>query len=282
MSSRSLSAAIEFVLSAVREHGIELPASSRLDQMRRVFLDEDGQFTRRVDPDEPGLRIAQEALRDISLLEPILETLDAISMPNRVSKIKQLLGDAVIPRAQQRFAPGRDLQAELLVAATCVKGEMGSVSLVDPDVRAELEDQELGIAVKRLKSANRLDDNLRDASKQIERSGLQGVVFIDISLAFNRDSTPLLAPSDAAFRRAHRERVRQIIREREHVFVRRASAKAIGLVYVFDSMIRQVPETGWGLATVHMPIEIPGVDQAPYVSFKRAFARGIDRLPARE
>jgi len=282
MSSRTLSEAIEFVMAAVREHGVELPARSRLDEMRRVFLDEDGRPTRTVDPDEPRLRIAQEALRDISLLEPIFETLVAVSVPDRTSKIKELLGDAVIPRAHQRSAAGRDLQAELFVAATCVKGGMGNVSLDEPDVRAELEGQQLGISVKRLKNASRLDDNLRKASAQIESSGLLGVVFVDIGVAFNRDSTALLAPSDAAFRPAHLERVQRIIREGEDVFVRRASAKGVGLVYVFDSIVRHVPKIGWGLATVHMPIEIPGVDQAPYANFKRAFARGIDRLQERE
>lgn len=281
MSRRSLAEAIEFVLASVRKLGVEVPASSRIDEMTRVFFDEDGRPTRTVEPDDPNLRTAQEALRDVSLLEPILDTMDDIAVNNRGSVIKKLLGDAVIPRAKQRSAVGRDLQAELLVAATCVKGGMGNVSLDEPDVRAEVEGQQLGIAVKRLKSANRLDDRLRDATRQIERSGLLGVVFMDISLAFNQDSTPVLAPSEEAFRRAHRERVQQIIQDREGIFVRRASAKGVGLVYVFDSMVRQVPKTGWGLGTVHMDIPIPGVDQAAYAAFKRAFARGIDQLPER-
>ena len=46
-----------------------------------------------------AFRIALEALRDIYLLEPILDTIDKIGFPGeKATMLKQLLSDAAIPR----------------------------------------------------------------------------------------------------------------------------------------------------------------------------------------
>lgn len=282
MARRSLKEKIEYVRSAFVEIGVNLRPGSRLDQVTRVFFDGEGVPRRHVAPHDPGFRVAQEGLRDVYTLEPILGSLASIELEgDRDAVIKRLLKDSAIPLAEAPTSPGRDLQTELLTAATCVRAEMAEVALQEPpDVQTTLDGKRWGIAVKRLKSAKRLDDNMRDAAKQVERSGLPGVILLDISLAFNGESIPLFAPSAAEFEAAQENRLQEIIRMNERVILDRAQAKGVGLVYVFDSQIRQVPEDGWGLATCHVSVDAAQRDGIRDLCrpFIQAFSKGIDRL----
>jgi len=228
----SLTEKIEYVLSAIRGYGVDISPGSRLDQAVRIFLDEHNIAKREVPFEDPQFRVAQEALRDFLLLEPIFNTIAAIRLDHdRTNTIKTLLKDAVVPHATQALSKGRDLQAELLTAATCVLGGMSDVALKEPpDVQATFAGRTWGIAVKRLKSAERLDDNMRDAAMQVERAGMPGAILLDISLAFNQTSTPLFAHSADAFQDAQARRLRQIVDMNKRAIFTRAQAKRVGVV----------------------------------------------------
>jgi len=279
---RSVPRRFNDLLRAFESHGVGVQPGSRLDQMARVFLDRDGKEKPIVAPSDPGFRIAQEAMRDLFTMEPILDVLDRVSLDrDRKKVLKRLMKDPVVSKSNEKASRGRDLQAELLTATRCVRGGMTDVALEEPpDVQATIDGTRWGIAVKRVKRAARVDQNMRDAVDQVERMGGPGVVFLDISVAFNENSTPLVAPSAGAFNEAQQRRLSAIVDGHRGAIFGRSRAKGVGLVYVFDSQLRQTPEEGWALATMTMGIDTSEdlETRKRYLPFKAAFGLGIDRL----
>lgn len=273
------------LLSKFESYGVVARPGSRLDQMARAFLRESGRVKDVVAPTDPDFRTALEAMRDLFLLEPILASLDAIELnADRRPLLKRLLKDPVVPRSTASVSRARDLQAELLAATRCVLGGFTDVALQEPpDVQATLDGVRWGIAVKRVKKANRIEQNMRDAADQVGRMGGPGVILLDVSLAFNENSTPLRAPSGEEFNESQARRLSDIIKNNEAAIFGRSKAKEVRLVYVFDTQIREVPEDGWGLATVTMEVDTfrDSKTDRQYKSFRKAFGLGIDRLSER-
>jgi hypothetical protein len=283
VARRNLAEKATFVFDGLAKLGLAIPVGSRFDRMRQQFIAEDGSLTRPASPKDPTFRIALEALREFQLLEPILESLGHIDVKQGKHHLKSLVRDAVLPH-QGKETRGRDLQAELLVAATCVRAGMLPVSLEEPDVRTVIDGQGWRIAVKRVKNQERLDDNLRDAADQASRSGEPGVIFLDVSQAFNPGDDQMTRPLSAEhFHALFVQGLRRGISLYERSVLTRARAKDIGLVYFFFSGLRHDPVSGWELATIHMDVDtaVNEVQRESYRPFKNAFGRGIGFLAAR-
>jgi hypothetical protein len=79
----------------------------------------------------------------------------------------------------------RNTQFELFVAAMLVLGSL-EVKSGEPDLRLLYGRELIGVAVKRLVSLSedQVDRNFRDAISQIERSGLRGVIAVNVDSRF--------------------------------------------------------------------------------------------------
>jgi hypothetical protein len=277
---RSLSESIEFVFGAIEAAGVAIPPGSRFDLMRRVFTDSTGAAVQTVAPQDPNFGVAKEALREFLVLEAILESAEAMSLPDEKRTLKRLCKDAVSP-TNSGNTPGRDLQTELLVAATCCRGGFSNVQLEEPDVTAMLADRKWGIAVKRVKSAGAISDNVRDASEQISRSGLPGMVFLDLSVAFNPEGEDVVRPMTAdQFRSCLKYAMTLLLRSHEPTIKARAASRGVGVVYTFFSCLRSDPIDGWEFATMHMDLAIGEIDEAgeALLEFRAAYDCGIKAL----
>jgi len=282
MPDGSLQQRLADLLAEFTRLGAEARPGSRLDQMARVLLEDRDRVKAVVEPTDPGFRVGLEALRDLFTLEPIMDALGCVDLGcDKKLVLKRLMKDAVVSRSDEKVSRGRDLQAELLTAARCVRGGMSDVALREPpDVQATIDGTRWGIAVKRIKKATRIDQNMRDAVEQVERMGGPGVVLLDISVAFNENSTPLMAQCPKAFNEAQARRLTGLVDEHREAIFGRSRAKGVGMVYVFDSQLRQTPEDGWNLATMTMDVDTSedAKTRERYAPFKAAFDLGIDRL----
>ena len=211
-------------------------------------------------PDDSLFETAREAYRDATLFEFILATLPMEARSTLASTIKVALKDAVAPNASSQNTKGRDAQVELFVAAACTHAGLGAVRLIDPpDVRCEFEGKFFGLAVKRVKSADTLIDNIADGAEQVHRSPWPGSVFVDVSVAFNRRNDAVLAPfEDEHFRTVHAEALQRAIRERDSAIRDAVSGTRVRSVLIQDHQIRQVHGEGWRLEPCLMHMHMGG------------------------
>src|SRR5882757_930387 len=87
--------------------------SSRFDQMRRVFIKEDGSPQDPLPPGHSDLPIALEAMRDIIQMTFIYDHLAADGANSEFqSRFKKMLLDACLPQDSGPNTPGRDMQCE--------------------------------------------------------------------------------------------------------------------------------------------------------------------------
>jgi len=80
---------------------------------------------------------------------------------------------------QEADTKARDKQFELYITITALFANSGfPVSLCEPDVQFEHEGKSYGIAAKRISSKRKLAKRVREGIKQLEKSGLRGLLAI--------------------------------------------------------------------------------------------------------
>ena len=86
-------------------------------------------------------------------------------------------------------SPGRDAAFELYVGAVCADhAEFYPVDFEEPDITCVWQGTKYAFAAKRIKNEKNLIRRVREATDQIARSGLQGVIGFDTCLAFNPEN----------------------------------------------------------------------------------------------
>jgi hypothetical protein len=158
-----------------------------------------------VAPHDEHFPMALEAWRDIQILAFVLDYLPGqVQQFMLQDKLRLCMKDTVLPQDSLDRSPGRDTQAELHFAAVCARGGM-QPCLQEPDIVCQVSGKSYGIAVKRLKNADKIEQRFRNAADQIERAQLPGFVALDLTVAFNRDNVPLVTNASAReLRAAHR------------------------------------------------------------------------------
>ena len=147
-----------------------------------------------------------QALCEISQFATIVEALLRPPFSDEWSlRLARLVSGQVLPQNEPDQTTARDLQFELNVAVHC-RAAGYIVEPKEPDVLVRGSEGVFGIAAKRPKSAKTLERHIRKASKQIQSSGVDGLVAIDLSLIHNPGNRILLTqkPEEgiAAVRRA--------------------------------------------------------------------------------
>lgn len=92
--------------------------------------------------------------------------------------LKIALGGRLLQGDRQNDTP-RDLQFQLYVGAVFAMGGVPTV-YEEPDLRFLLNGVEHGIAVKRIRSSEKVEARLTDGAKQLAKAGLRGLVVANI------------------------------------------------------------------------------------------------------
>ena len=193
---RSLNEASDYVIESIKGLGLEIKPGSRFYQMRESLRNEDGTWKDNILPADSDYFVAREALRDITLLEFFFDHIDMTGQEDDVKvKVKQTLYDSVLPQGG-KGSPGRDTQAELFVFAVCNKACL-QPQIEEPDVMFKMSRESYGIAVKRIKSLEKLVDRVKEGAKQIDKSAMQhGIIIVDISFAINPQNRDVFGKMD--------------------------------------------------------------------------------------
>jgi hypothetical protein len=142
----------------------------------------------------------------------------------------------------------RNTEFELLIAAKLRIGGL-SVYCGEPDIRADVAGQHVGIAVKRVRSArdSQFEKNVKDAVDQIGRSGMPGYIALGVD-SFFRNIDPT---------RAAAELVEEFSTIFDSLPYRRASARAgvLGaMLFGWGSVLTDSPERRMPLLSIVSPI----------------------------
>ena len=242
---KPLGEASEYIMDVIRGFDFDPSESSRLARMRDLF-----RKTSFV-PETSGQRfeLAAQALRDVLRIAFAFEQLcDVLPDADLRRKIHRLVKDSPLPQDDKQNTPGRDAQSELFVAAVCQASGLNP-RFDEPDVVVTCEDREYGLAVKRLKSLDRLGEHFKKAVKQIVGAGLPGFVVLDMVLAANPENAALcFAINDARFRQLESNRFRPLIREHLADFMKWKAGHPVRGVIILDHVAGPVDEERhWGL-----------------------------------
>lgn len=169
--------AADYATQRLRELGIRLPPNSRLDRARaRVASAKDGSAGEIADP------LLAEATRTVYELYFITRAMGGKGTPDKdlLERWGHILGGPDLPGDEtDSSAKARNTQFELFVGAWLTAGGV-PVRLEEPDLRMLYYGQELGIAVKRVRSRAKFVGRACDGAEQIEEHTEAGVVAINV------------------------------------------------------------------------------------------------------
>lgn len=183
----------EALLELLRQQGLRVSPSCRLAEyvrqmqcMKAAAADPKAANARKLD-----VPLFAQALLEIQVLDLIMRGLtQRPPAPGWQRRVQQILGGSAKPQEQVAFSPARDLQFELMLAAS-FRLVGYDVSLEEPDVVLKSVLPWIGFAAKRPRSVETVQPNLEQASDQISRSRIPGVIALDLSLLMSPKNLPV-------------------------------------------------------------------------------------------
>ncbi|RJP40638.1 MAG: hypothetical protein C4547_02185 [Phycisphaerales bacterium] len=221
-------------------------------------------------------------MRDMQILEFVFDQLPFESGNDAFTrKLKTLIKDSVMPESDRKNSKGRDVQFELYVAAVCYASDLTPVDFEEPDVTCRVNGMKFGIAAKRVKNAEKLEDRVADGANQIQRSRLPGVIALDTCLAFNPDNARIpVQIADAEFGRLYSRAISAHFSPFYAKLQDRVRGKGVCGIVIHDHQLRLHDNT-WSLAGMRMWIHTPSYNQRrerEAKEFAYAYGRGLPNL----
>jgi hypothetical protein len=263
-----------FVIATIESEGIPVPQSSRLRQMHDLYHSGHGT----IEPHHRDYETALEGERDMQLLAFAFDQLAQVHTSTAYrGLLKRLVHDSILPQKDRENSPGRDAAFEIYVAGVCTAAQLLPVAFEEPDVTCSLDGTKYALAAKRLKNIQNLQKRISKAAEQIDRSGLIGIIVVDLGPAFNPNNhrirqmpeTVFYSEYEANFKVTwdeHHSRVQEII----------ARHRVLGII-VHDYHVRQ-QERDWQLAgmTFRIPSEACSLeDQRLFSKLSMLYVYGL-------
>lgn len=172
----------ENVISHVDRFGDLRPAISEKLNALKIKLHKQARFAKYLSDDEAT---ASDPTLDSVANEELFQLHTALAnLPNleswRSHIVEATSSESHTPKDPTKSSRSRDTLFELYVAGRLAASGI-AVTPGEPDLRCSRDGYEFVVAVKRLKSFDKLLSRLKDAQKQIERMGMPGIIAIDMS-----------------------------------------------------------------------------------------------------
>jgi hypothetical protein len=242
-----------FLIESIESAGVHVPTTSRLRRMYDAL--HSGKNT--IAPDDSEYETALEAERDLQLLGFVFDQCPAKETSNAFrERLNKLINDSPLPQMDHEKSHGRDAAFELYVGAVCRAAQLHPVEWGEPDVTCVLNGVKYAFEAKRLKNLKNMNDRVRKAVEQIDRSRLPGVIVLDLSLALNPANHRLRQMPDSIFWPDYKRNF-DVTWSRYQPKVQQLLARANVLgVVAHDYHLRRQPE-GWQLTgiTIRVPAE---------------------------
>lgn len=228
-----------FVIDRLSELGMRVNPSSRIGRMIACWFDKAGE-PRFIPRDDPTFPVALQATRDLQQIAFILEQIESRPefLETARSRLQRLMKDNVAPTEDTGNSPGRDNQCELYVAAICEKAKV-SPRFDEPDVVVSFDGVAYGLAVKRVKSLDRLKERICEGANQVFDTKRTGILVADISLATNPEDDVLeFVISEFELRKALKKRTDKFVHDYRTRLVEWTRHKWVsGLVLLFHDLV---------------------------------------------
>lgn len=280
LPQRLMPEAADYVIRCLTELGASPRPSSRLWAMHRVFFDGTGNVRPMIDKTDPEFEVALESYRDVLQLAFILDTVDDAAFLE--DHLKRVVYDSTLPQQDKTQSVGRNVQVELYVYAICIRAGLTPARLDEPDVQCSLNDQRFGLAVKRIKSLQKLEERVRKAAEQIERCKLPGVIVLDTTIALNPKNSRIWEVNDslefgAAYKLAFRSFIDSVATNLS-AWVRGRGVR--GIIFQ-DSVIHLCQRSRWSVAGLNFAFSTSLNNQRrrrEFENFWHAYRRGLPHL----
>lgn len=172
-------------MKILQSNGILIKPGSRLLKYKKVV----DNFLKAKDRMYPAEKVDLQLFHQTSIeFEQIHTIVKEFSRPpvinGWIEVVDKILKGNIYPQNSSEGDRSRDFQFELYLAALSRKGGL-KIVLDEPDIIIKYPNFNFSIAAKRVKTYSNLSKNLKKARWQIENSGHDGIVAVDISRLFN-------------------------------------------------------------------------------------------------
>ena len=170
---------------SLEQRGLQTVKTSRIGQYRKILEEFVGAVDKQKQQKSFSLPHFHQALFEISQISNIVEQLLKPPVSSDwLPQVQKLVSGHLFPQTELENSVARDIQVELLIAASCRQGGF-EVEPKEPDILVRDYAGDFGIAVKRPKSTKTLEKHIRKGSDQIEKSGIDGILALDLNLIQN-------------------------------------------------------------------------------------------------
>jgi hypothetical protein len=231
----------EYVVERLTDFGVRINPSSRIGRMLRIL--------RRpgiIEPDDADYPIVLESIRDMYQLRLIVDTMDAHRESRGFRVAADLLRkDLALPQDESKDTPGRNCQFQLYVAALCTNARLPTRH-EEPDVTCDVEGAVCGIAAKRLKTIEALEENVKDAAGQIRRAAIPGIIALDLTLAQNPTNRRITSSLESQLHvNLSHAKYHDLFDKKGESIRELVAAKGVLAVWVFESTLRLMNDRTW-------------------------------------
>ncbi|MGH2510572.1 MAG: hypothetical protein ACRDHZ_24620, partial [Ktedonobacteraceae bacterium] len=233
-------------------------------------------------PGHPKFSIALESVRDLQLLEFILDHVPhPVVDPKVISAFQKIVSDATLPELGGDRSNGRDTQFELYVYAVCCAAGMSNVCLNEPDIVCTAHGIEWKIAAKRIKKTKKFMPRLSEGAKQVAQAGAPGVIIVDSCLMFNPENNPVGRGSEEVFINALANRINKFVKTQYHQMVNSLAHKSVLGVLIHDHNVKSEEGDDWNLKTLtfHVPVFADGGHEDPrFKAFREMYVSPLPNV----
>jgi len=275
---------VKFVVEQASAFGVNVNPTSRIGLIQRLVTELDGGPAGIIRVDHPQFQEALEGVRDVQIIAFILRQLPQAKLPADFrERVKTMLGDASLPQNSSDSTKGRDMQAELYVAAVCVNAGI-EPEFHEPDLMVKVSGKTFGVAVKRVKSLDRLEERIKSAAGQVQRAGVPGFIVADLTTAMNPENKRVTATlSDQEFGGIISDRLRDVTVRREQELVEWVRGSGVQGLFVTDHHVRLRQQDGkYGLDSMTHGLSLSPYNQRrhrEFEAFAKQFVRGLATPP---
>jgi hypothetical protein len=230
-----------------------------------------------------GVTETNEALieggRDFAELSVAAEALLPTSDPVILRKFKHALSGASSANGESHAGP-RSTQFELFFAGL-LKTAGADVLFAEPDLRIRCSEVELGIAVKRILSTDRISREVHEGGKQIQRQGLRGFVALSLDHLVGTDEYRVATVSQEELLLHAWARAKSLIDQHTAEILRRTADLPVLGLYVSFVQLGIVPHANAiGHAELVYPVPFRDRWTASDVAALQAMSRQLHTPPS--
>lgn len=224
-----------------------------------------------VQKDHPKWRLFVQSLKDVQEYWFMIEVFgEDLAQPPFLDRFARSLKDSPHPADSGADTPGRNTQFELFLAAIARRA---GLTVRHPggagaDWIVSTSQKRWSLEAKRIKSVEKIERHVKKAASQIIRSGIGGVIAIDISLAQNPRCKPLPRfVTDGQIDVAQKARMNAFVNEYQKSIAGWIGSANVGFVIVHDFVIRPGLPTSpakepWGLIELWDKIDMLSADSS--------------------